>query len=101
MTATNGTADLARLESLADLGDLDVTDGDALLLRQREQLEKALAREDASVRDIVAVSAELRAVHEKLQDVANRRHVAWRSAQAKVKVAALTATLGAKPGPSK
>ena len=86
---------IGRLESLAELGEIDVADGDALLLKQRDQLEKTLAREEIPARDIVAVSAELRAVHEKLLDVAKRRRSAWGSAYGEAKV---RAKMGAAPG---
>jgi hypothetical protein len=69
--------DLARLASLVELGELDVTEGDALLLTQRDKLQRTLEREELHARDVVAISAELRAVHEKLLDVAKRRRNAF------------------------
>lgn len=65
--------EIQRLASLVELSALDIDEGDNLLLSARDRLQKALDREDLPARDVVAVSAELRAVQEKLLAVAERR----------------------------
>lgn len=65
--------EIQRLASLVELSAIDIDEGDNLLLVARDRLQKALAREDLPARDVVAVSAELRSVQDKLLAVEKRR----------------------------
>lgn len=81
------SAEIQRLESLVELSTLDLDEGDNLLLTARDQLQKALAREDLPARDIVSISAELRNLQDKLLAVSERRAKRLSAARTKAKIA--------------
>ena len=70
---------------MPELGRLDVSDTDALLLTARDRLQAALERDNLPARDIVAVSAELRSLHDKLLTVSKRRDANLHDARMKAK----------------
>lgn len=90
--AAVSSPELSALHSLVELGKLDVSDSDALLVTVRDKLQAALARDDLPARDTVAISAELRSVHEKLLAVVVRRERELHGARCKAKIAAVTHT---------
>lgn len=75
------------IQAQVDLGRIDAEEGDGLLVTARDQLHAALARGDLPARDIVAISAELRSLHEKLLGVVERRERRLAEALARAKIA--------------
>ena len=80
MSGVTNVGTVSALHSLVELGKLDVSESDALLVIVRDKLQATLARDDLPARDIVAISAELRSVHEKLLAVVERRERDLRAA---------------------
>lgn len=85
--AAVASPELTRLRSLVELGKLDVSESDSLLVAARDQLQAALARDDLPARDVVAISAELRSLHDKLQSIVKRRELALHEATFRAKTA--------------
>ena len=67
------TPELLAMTELVELGKMDITETDTLLLTARDKLQSALERDGLPARELVAVSAELRSIHDKLLAITARR----------------------------